>query len=773
MKRLLCILLGLLLLAGCTTPPPATTPPPVTLAPTPTPGPSVPPATISQEVLALRENLPIMDGSTSLIPLEAGIRAAIFDIDLEEATEQVAHSSTWSSFYNLLDGTVELIFSCPLSQEQWDMTANEGITLELVPVAKEGFVFVVNAANPVESLTQQQLRDIYSGKITNWKELGGADLPIIPYQRNTESGSQNYMIEFMGDTPLMDAPIEMRPATMEGLMDVVAINDNAAGAIGYSVYAYAADMYGNGNEIKFIRVDGVAPDKQTMASGEYPLLGENYAVFRSEAPADSNIRMLVDWMTSYDGQVAIAKAGYVTVTDIGFDYQEQRLSLWQGTGTGPAAAAPDSYEWVATQLKPTEWGTEYSEYLPVEVDNGICWVSGLSDSALADEVNAFIAEQMQWVPDARERLVRWVELQNRGMEYGPVSLDPPWDIAGFLPEGMDSACIVTAKNGYLSVAVSVCGSNNLFDSVFLPYKTETATWDLMTGQRLEIGDLFCKGVDIAAVLNDKLRTYSQSPTNSWGIYPNMKQDFAALPLTGWHLTHDAIYIDQYNPYFATGIRIPLTDLPDGVLAADQSRDFTSAIDHDFVLVHRAWRQIERDTRYSYNSDGLVSCGFLKEEAHPNAAKINAEVMKHLDTYFTEAAITDFYARHNVPIEDVEIWMIDWDMQNLGGKYLLFLGNLPYHMTERLEDQIRYPVAVTFLYDLESGEQIHWEELLLPGWREKAVDVRGDPDWEPTQLPEGEMELLGMYFYADGLFLSLRCDGMEYNATVPYDYVNYE
>ncbi len=65
---------------------------------------------------------------------------------------------------------------------------------------------MVNAKNPVDALSQQQIKDIYSGKITNWKQVGGSDEPIVAYQRNTDSGSQNYMIDFMGETPLMDAP---------------------------------------------------------------------------------------------------------------------------------------------------------------------------------------------------------------------------------------------------------------------------------------------------------------------------------------------------------------------------------------------------------------------------------------------------------------------------------------------------------------------------------------------------------------------------------------
>ena len=774
MKRLLSILLCLLLLTGCTPPhPPADTAPPRTTAPAETTPTTVPPPTISAEVLALRENLPAMDGSTSLIPLEAGIRAAIFDISMEEATQQVAHTSTWSSFYNLLDGSAQLIFSCPLSQEQWQIAAERDIALEAVPVAMEGFVFVVNGDNPVDTLTQQQLKDIYSGKITNWNEVGGMDLPIIPYQRNADSGSQNYMADFMGDVPLMDAPVEMRPATMEGLMDVVAINDNALGAIGYSVYAYAADMYGSGDEIKFIRVDGVAPDKNTMAAGEYPLLGKNYAIFRADEPEDSPARALVGWMTSYDGQLAIAKAGYVTVQDIGFDYQQEQLAFWQGTGTGPAADEPAVSEWTATGISHSQWGDSYLEILPVVFADGVCRVPGISDGKLADEINAFVADQMTWVPQARAELEQWVALQNRGNEFGLCSVNPPWPLSEFMPQDSPCSCIVTARNGFLSVAVSVCGTSSKIGSEYMPWRTETATWDLLTGKRLQPEDLFCRDVDADAVLNEAVRSYSLSPTDSWGVYPDMKQDFISLPMTGWHLTHDAVYIDHANPYFATGVRIPLDDLPDGLLAAEAERAFDGTLEHEDILCFRRWRISDRDSRYAYNADGLVSCGFLMEEVHPNAAKINAEVMDYLNTYFTENAIAEYYANFDVSIEDVEIWMLDWDLQNLGGRYLLFQGGAPYHMVDHVEDQIVYPYVPCLLYDLESGRRIPWTALFREGWRDAVTTVVRYPDMLEAALPGGELELRSIHLQDNGsLDVTLRQNDTEYHFSIPWDYVNF-
>ena len=116
---------------------------------------------VSEQIAFLRENFPRIDGSTSLIPLEAGVRAAIFGKSIEQAEKDVAHTTTWGSFKRLLSGDADMIFSTPISAEQQKMADEAGIKLEQVPVVKEAFVFVVNAKNPVDSLTQQQIKDIY------------------------------------------------------------------------------------------------------------------------------------------------------------------------------------------------------------------------------------------------------------------------------------------------------------------------------------------------------------------------------------------------------------------------------------------------------------------------------------------------------------------------------------------------------------------------------------------------------------------------------------
>jgi len=254
----------------------------------------------------------------------------------------------------------------------------------------------------------------------------------------------------------------------------------------------------------------------------------------------------------------------------------------------------------------------------------------------------------------------------------------------------------------------------------------------------------------------------------------MKQDFAGLPMTGWHITHDAVYIDQANPYFAFAQRISLKNLPDGTLVTEAVREFGDSIDSDSILAHRAFRITDRDTRYAYNSDNLVSCGYLKEEVHPNAGRINAEVRAYLDACFTEAAITDFYVSQGVDITDVEIWMLDWDLWNLGGRYLLFQGSSPYHMAEVESERIVYPYPTVLLYDLSSGEQVSWETLLREDWRD-AVPIASTwqyPDYVEVPLPDKELTCESIYPQRDGsLDISLADGNIRYDFRVPSDYVN--
>ena len=261
------------------------------------------------------EDFPALDGSTACIPLIAQMLADTTGMDLEEAQSIISVSTTayaWESFglYNT-DTKMLVVYEAPDSVKEELKAAN--VQLEQKPIGVDALVFIVNEDNPVTDLTQQQLRDIYAGRITNWKEVGGADAPIVAFQRGVDSGSQTLFKKLLidkGDGQLMTAPTELAPADMGGLVDRIAEYNNSANAIGFSVYYYIDQMYSKPG-LRLLAVDGVTPGNDTIASESYPLCNEFYAVIHGNAAPDSPQRKVYDWLSTDEGRRCIETAGYV------------------------------------------------------------------------------------------------------------------------------------------------------------------------------------------------------------------------------------------------------------------------------------------------------------------------------------------------------------------------------------------------------------------------------------------------------------------------------
>ena len=670
---------------------------------------------VSEEIAFLRENFPRIDGSTSLIPLEAGIRAAIFGKSFDEAQKEVVHSTTWGSFKRLLSGDADIIFSTPISDEQQKMADEAGIKLEQVPVVKEAFVFAVNAKNPVDALSQKQIKDIYSGKITNWKQVGGSDEPIIAYQRNTDSGSQNYMIDFMGETPLMDAPTELRPGSMSGLMDVIAPNDGSLGSIGYSVYAYAADMYGTGSDIKFIKVDGVEPTKITIISGEYPLSSYNYAIFRADEPEEGAVRRLAEWMTSYDGQLAAAKAGYATVEDIGFDYSQSALKKYEAKGTGiayPGSVPP--YEYDIEFKKEREYeGEKYFRYSDAytfeQRENGTYNAGFICDKELRREVENFVNEAVKNVSADEENMQNFID------KSASLLVDDP-ERYGYgiriTPNGLIAKAEI--KNGYLSVYVGLSYCVDVQAGYDRYYRSETAVWDMISGKRLAPEELFYEGVDIAKVINEYISVETQREEDMFiGSY-KMKADFAGLTEGGWHLTADAIYFDNDNPYFAYGYKFSLADLPDDVMVTKQPRAVGTRA--RMIEESKRFRVINTTTHGVKSDDDFCTYELLYEDSYPGAKKINEFIENYVKENFTREKVKEYFAGKNVDIDNIydvyfELGSTDFYTTDLGGKYINFsAGKLVAIRKDKIdgsyvESKFTYPYSCDVYFDPQTGERI--------------------------------------------------------------------
>ena len=258
---------------------------------------------------------PRLDGSLANEPLLLRMMKDLTDADSDTAEVYLADSfesgGTSTSWGKLLNNEMDLIISYEPPQEIKDQYTTEFDQLEIDPLGRDGLVFIVNVNNPVESLTIDQIRDIYTGKITDWSEVGGDPGEIRAFQRNSTSGSQTLLNKLVmnGETP-MEPEKDMLVGTMGTLIESVASFDGTGSAIGFSVYYYADKMKADPN-LKMIKVNDVAPSNASIEDGTYPLVNDFYMAIRASETQDSPVRKLRDWMLSDNGKELLEEEGYV------------------------------------------------------------------------------------------------------------------------------------------------------------------------------------------------------------------------------------------------------------------------------------------------------------------------------------------------------------------------------------------------------------------------------------------------------------------------------
>ncbi len=253
---------------------------------------------------------PRLDGATAAWPVYASAAQAIYQrLDADSAFDYLGFSRTPDSWQSLIDGKVDLIFVAEPSAEHKKAAADKNITLKQIPFIREAFVFVTSQNNPVSDLSIEQIRSIYSGKINNWREVGGRDERIIPFQRPVNSGSQTVMLSKVMQGLRMREPLESEQVRgMGGLVRRVANYQNLTNALGYSFRYYASQM-DNLEDLRLLSVEGVAPSKENIRNGSYPFTVDVYMV-TTDAPS-ANTQALIDWFLSPQGQKLIEDVGYV------------------------------------------------------------------------------------------------------------------------------------------------------------------------------------------------------------------------------------------------------------------------------------------------------------------------------------------------------------------------------------------------------------------------------------------------------------------------------
>lgn len=258
--------------------------------------------------LKLEGDLPIIDGAAALFPVYSAFVNETYPNTVELFDGTFEYNNTVAGYDLLAQKETDIFIGVYPSQEQIDVAKKLNTEFVYTPIGAEAFVFFVHKDNPIDSLTTEQIQGIYSGKIKNWKEVGGNDEKIVAFQRNEGSGSQSMLIRFMDGKELMKAPSEQVNSLMSGIIEQVSDYRSTTASIGFSYRYYVEGIIKN-PDIKIIKVDGVAPTQETIKTNKYPIVTPIYAV-TYQGNENKNVDLLLQWILSKEGQEIIEKTGY-------------------------------------------------------------------------------------------------------------------------------------------------------------------------------------------------------------------------------------------------------------------------------------------------------------------------------------------------------------------------------------------------------------------------------------------------------------------------------
>ena len=279
------------------------------------------------------ENYPRIDGSTSAEPLNYIIAAKLLGLEYEwgmgtvrfknwrelpaSFTTKLQCSQTHEAIINLIDNQTDLIIVArKMSADERQYAHNAGVSLIEMPIALDALDFILNAQNSVNSLTVQQIQNIYLGNIRNWSEVGGANRAIIPFIRNANSGSQEMMNEIvMNNVGMPNWEVSYSDELTLWSMFIVysELMINPYG-ICFTPHYYKEYMVHDNiilNGIKTLAVNGIIPDKNSIKNKTYPFVANVYVAIRSDVERNSMTYKLYEWLQTKSGKSTIMESGYV------------------------------------------------------------------------------------------------------------------------------------------------------------------------------------------------------------------------------------------------------------------------------------------------------------------------------------------------------------------------------------------------------------------------------------------------------------------------------
>jgi phosphate transport system substrate-binding protein len=246
----------------------------------------------------------VIDGSTTVGPIAKAF-AEYFMAAHPGVNITVSESGSGNGAKSLINGVCDIAdMSRPMKNSEFKAAIDNGIQPVAHTVALDGLPILVHPKNPVQELTIEQIRSIYTGVITNWKEVGGPDMEIVVITRDTNSGTYETFeglvmnkqkitekAEYVGSNGAVRQRVQSTPA-----------------AIGYAGLGFVDKT------VKALRVNGIYPSAATVRTGEYPIARPLFMYTNGYPELGSAVYQFVTLYLSEDGQEIIDEIGFIPVT---------------------------------------------------------------------------------------------------------------------------------------------------------------------------------------------------------------------------------------------------------------------------------------------------------------------------------------------------------------------------------------------------------------------------------------------------------------------------
>lgn len=242
-------------------------------------------------------NVVSVSGSTSVGPvMEAEAQA--FKTKKPDVAIEINQIGSSAGIKNAMDGVSEIgMASRDLKPEEKQAGLKE------IEIAYDGIALITNKNNPVKDLTLAQIKDIYTGKITNWKDVGGKDAPIVVVSREDGSGTRDAFQEIVG---FKAEELTVNSQISDGSGNIKSLVEGNENAIGYISFSYVDDT------VSALKVDGVEATPENVLNKSYKVSRPFLAVYKEDVLTETG-KSFIDFILSEEGQDIVAKEHLIKV----------------------------------------------------------------------------------------------------------------------------------------------------------------------------------------------------------------------------------------------------------------------------------------------------------------------------------------------------------------------------------------------------------------------------------------------------------------------------